>query len=41
MHLTQEEKDHLKELALESIKGKFENEPEHELGIDSETLKTN
>jgi AmmeMemoRadiSam system protein A len=41
MHLTQEEKDHLKELALESIKGKFEHEPEPELGIDSETLKTN
>jgi AmmeMemoRadiSam system protein A len=41
MHLTQEEKDHLKELALESIRTKFQNEPEPELGIKSETLKQN
>jgi AmmeMemoRadiSam system protein A len=41
MHLTQEEKDYLKELALESIRTKFQNEPEPELGIESETLKQN
>jgi AmmeMemoRadiSam system protein A len=41
MHLNREEKDHLKALAFESIKGKFDDEPEPELGIESQTLQMN
>ena len=41
MMLTEEEKNHLKEIARLSIRSRFENTPEPELGIDSEILKTN
>jgi len=41
MKLTQEEKDHLKEIARLSIRSRLEHNPEPVLGIDSETLRTN
>ena len=41
MEITQEEKKHLKELAHRAIKSRFDDSPEPELGLDSETLRIN